>query len=97
MRLEMAEWGLPTKVGEKRRGSSKFTDLHLQVQSFWKVGVLQPPTFKIPKFSVMPLEFIFKTREVNLLRKCKFFHEMSFFPLTVMVFLKNLQALLTGR
>ncbi len=97
MRLEMAEWGLSTKLGEKRHGSSKFTDLHLQVQSFWKVGVLQPPTFKIPKFSFMHLEFICKRREDILLRKCNFFHEMSFSLLTVMVHLKNLQALLTGR
>ncbi len=67
------------------------------MQSFWKADDLQPPTFKIPKFSVMPLEFMCKRREVNLLRKYNFFHEMSLSPLTVMVYLRNLQALLTGR
>ena len=74
-----------------------FTGLHLHMQACWKVGVLQPPNFTMPKGSVIPLEFICKRRKGHLLRKCIFFPEMSFFPLAVIVYLKNEQVLLTGR
>ncbi len=73
------------------------TGLHLHLQACWKVGVLQPPNFTMPKVSVMPLEFICKRRKANLWRKFIFSREISFSPLAVMVYLKNVQVLLTGR
>ena len=73
------------------------TGLQVQLQACWKVGVLRPLNFTMPKGSVMPLELICKRRTANLYRKCIFSPEMSFFPLAVIVYLKNVQVLLTGR
>ncbi len=66
-----------------------FTGLHPHLQACWKIGVLQPPSFIMPKSSVMPLEFICKRGKVHLWRKYIFFPEMSFFPLAVIVYLKG--------
>ncbi len=74
-----------------------FTGLQLHLQACWKGGVLQPPSFTMPKSSVMPLELICKRRKAHLWRKCIFSPEMLFFPLAVIVNLKNVQVLLAGR
>ncbi len=81
--LDFMFYKLVNKIGndkiesaDKARGPA---DLQLHLQACWKVGVLQPPNFTMPKGSVMPLEFICKRTKDNLWRKCNFFFRKCHF------------------
>ena len=72
-------YNLVNKIGNGRIESAdkarRPADLQLHLQACWKVGVLQPPIFTMPKCSIMPLEFICKRTKDNLWRKHIFSQE----------------------